>query len=123
MYTGIYNSLDTNDFRSKKMDKATDQSIIEYITLIKKSFDNIESAYLFGSYVNGRMNEDSDIDLAIVFKRLDDSERFDIQVKLMILASRIDARIEPHPISSDDFQKGNPFAAEIRKTGVEVEMA
>lgn len=105
------------------MDKATDQSIIEYITLLKKSFDNIESAYLFGSYVNGRMNEDSDIDLAIVFKKLDDFERFDIQVKLMILASQIDTRIEPHPISSEDFQKGNAFAAEIRKTGVEVEMA
>ncbi len=50
-----------------------------------------------------------DIDLALIFSDLDSSNRFDIQVQLMMLASQIDTRIEPHPISHDDFQSNNPF--------------
>ena len=38
----------------------------------------------------------------------------------MFLASQIDSRIEPHPISYDDFHSGNPFANEIRRTGIEI---
>jgi len=38
----------------------------------------------------------------------------------MLLASQIDTRIEPHPVSVDDFQSDNPFVAEIKKTGFEL---
>jgi hypothetical protein len=57
--------------------------------------------------------------LALIFKNLHDSKRFDLQVQLMLLASQIDTRIEPHPISSDDFYSDNPFVVEIKKTGFE----
>jgi hypothetical protein len=36
------------------------------------------------------------------------------------LAAQIDSRFEPHPISHDDFDSGNPFVVEIKKTGIEV---
>ncbi len=85
------------------MDENIDISIAKYLDLIKKKFSNIENAYLFGSYVKGESTEDSDIDLALIFTDLDDSRRFDIQVQLMLLAARIDSRIEPHPISREDF--------------------
>jgi hypothetical protein len=39
----------------------------------------------------------------------------------MLLAAQIDSRIEPHPISREDFDSGNPFVIEIKKTGIEVE--
>ncbi len=80
----------------------------------------MEKAYLFGSYAKGLSNADSDIDIALVFKSIDDSERFDIQIQLMLLASEIDTRIEPHPTSFVDFQLGNPFALEIKRTGIEI---
>ncbi len=102
------------------MDENIDITIAKYLDLIKKKFSNIENAYLFGSYVKGKSTEDSDIDLALIFTDLDDSRRFDIQVQLMLLAARIDSRIEPHPISREDFNSGNPFIAEIKKTAVEV---
>jgi predicted nucleotidyltransferase len=75
---------------------------------------------LFGSYAKGKSTDDSDIDIALIFKNLDDSKRFDIQVQLMLLAAQIDSRIEPHPISHEDFNSGNPFVVEIKKTGIEV---
>jgi len=99
------------------MDKAINKTITNYIKLIREKYTDFESVYLFGSYARGNSNQDSDIDLALIFKNLDDSERFDVQVQLMILASQVDTRIEPHPISHDDFYSENPFVAEIKKTG------
>ena len=102
------------------MGKSIDNAITRYIQLIKERYPEIENAYLFGSYAKGKSTDDSDIDLALIFTRLDDSRRFEIQVQLMLLAAQIDSRIEPHPISLEDFNSGNPFVSEIKKTGIEV---
>jgi predicted nucleotidyltransferase len=102
------------------MDKTINKSITNYIKLIRKKYTDFESVYVFGSYARGNSSQDSDIDLALIFKELDDSKRFDIQVQLMLLASQIDTRIEPHPISHDDFYSENPFVVEIKKTGFEL---
>jgi uncharacterized protein len=103
------------------MDKNTDIAIAKYLDLIKQKFSDIECAYLFGSYAKGKSTADSDIDVALIFSHLDDSKRFDTQVQLMLLAAQIDSRIEPHPISHDDFNSGNPFIAEIKKSGIEID--
>lgn len=102
------------------MAKNIDKAITQYINLIKQRYADIEKVYLFGSHARGKSTDDSDIDLALVFTSLDDSKRFDTQVQLMMLATQIDSRIEPHPISHDDFYSGNPFVVEIKKTGIEV---
>ncbi|MEA2105990.1 MAG: nucleotidyltransferase domain-containing protein [Bacteroidota bacterium] len=102
------------------MDENIDVAIAKYLDLIKEKFPDIEKVYLFGSYAKGKSTKDSDIDIALIFTNLDDSKRFDIQVQLMMLAAEIDSRIEPHPISHDDFVSGNPFVIEIKKTGIEV---
>jgi uncharacterized protein len=102
------------------MDQTINKKIADYLKLVRQKFNDVESVYVFGSYAKGNSDQDSDIDLAIVLKNLDDSKRFDIQVQLMLLASQIDSRIEPHPISHDDFYSGNPFVFEIKKTGFEI---
>jgi uncharacterized protein len=102
------------------MDKNIDTAVTKYLDLVKEKFADIECAYLFGSYAKGRSTDDSDIDLALIFTNLDDSKKFDMQVQLMLLAAKIDSRIEPHPISHEDFYSGNPFVVEIRKTGIEI---
>lgn len=102
------------------MDEKIDNTITKYLKLIKKEFPKIESAYLFGSYAKGKSTKDSDIDIAVIFSELDGSNQFEIQVQLMLLASKFDSRIEPHPISKEDFDSGNPFVVEIKKTGIEL---
>ncbi len=102
------------------MDKAINKTITNYIKLIQQKYSDFESVYVFGSIAKGNSDQDSDIDLAIIFRDLDDSKRFDVQVQLMLLASQIDTRIEPHPISHDDFFSDNPFVVEIKKTGFEI---
>lgn len=102
------------------MDKSINIIIKKFLDLVKAEFPDFEGAWLFGSYAKGKSTEDSDIDLALIFTKLDDENRFDLQVQLMLLAAKIDSRIEPHPISTESFNPGNPFAAEIKKTGIEV---
>jgi predicted nucleotidyltransferase len=102
------------------MDKATDFAIKKFVAVASVQTPGFISAFLFGSYAKNKQNHDSDIDIAIVIKNLKDSEKFDIQVNLMMLASQFDSRIEPHPISEQDFSSGNPFAHEIRRVGIEI---
>lgn len=102
------------------MDEKLNSIIKEYLGLVKVQFPEIGNVYLFGSYAKGQSNENSDIDIALIFSSLDDSKRFNVQVQLMLLASQVDTRIEPHPISLDDFNTDNPFVVEIKNSGIEL---
>jgi len=76
--------------------------------------------FLFGSYAKGNYNDDSDIDIAVVFK--DYSNLMDMQLELMRLRRNIDSRIEPHPFREKDFQFSNPIVSEILKHGQELKI-
>ena len=54
------------------MDKSAAIKIAKsYVELIRQKYQ-IENVILFGSYAKGTNNADSDIDLAIIFKSVDD---------------------------------------------------
>jgi predicted nucleotidyltransferase len=88
-----------------------------YIDSISNKFQ-IESAILFGSFAKGTNHPDSDIDIAIVFKSVDDI--IDLQIQLMQLRTDNDLLIEPHPFKISDFHISNPVVAEIKKNGIEI---
>jgi len=102
------------------MDKKTNKILKDYISFIASKNMKLVKVFLFGSYAKRSATADSDIDIAFIIKNLKDDEKFDIQVQLMLFASKFDMRIEPHPISNSDFNSNNPFVAEIKKTGVEL---
>ncbi len=89
-----------------------------YADFLKKRKSGVKKIYLFGSYVKGTADENSDIDLAIVFEAFSDS--FDMQVELMKLRRQFDTRIEPHPFREVDFNMSNPFANEVLTSGFEL---
>lgn len=91
-----------------------------YIDSVLLQQPGLITAFIFGSYANNKQRIDSDIDIALVIDNLSDNDRFDTQVKLMMLASKIDSRIEPHPISKQDLASNNPFVLEIKRTGIEL---
>lgn len=103
------------------MDKGTNKIISDYITLIATQNKQFIKAYLFGSYAKQTDRADSDIDIAFIIKNLNDDEKFDVQVQLMLIASDFDMRIEPHPLSDEDFNSETPFVNEIRQSGIEIE--
>ena len=93
-------------------------SINKFIEEIKKQY-NVTAIILFGSYAKGTENEDSDIDIAIISS--DFSDIIEDGAKLIGLTWKIDTRIEPHPITTEDFEKiSNPFIKEVIDTGIKV---
>jgi predicted nucleotidyltransferase len=104
------------------MDKRIDSTVNDYIALVNKNYRNVIRAILFGSFAKDLQNKYSDIDIALVFNILPEDERFDMMVQLMLLASEIDSRIEPHPFSSGDFNSDSPIINEIKTTGIEIDI-
>lgn len=93
-------------------------SIQKYIEKISKYY-KIDAIILFGSYAKGTENKDSDIDIAVISSNFNDI--IEDGAKLIGLTWKIDTRIEPHPITSEDYKKiANPFIKEVRDTGIKV---
>ena len=122
MYSGILRNLDRKLKNSTIMDKNISRIIKNYLHTVKENQPDLLSAYIFGSYARNNQRIDSDIDIALVIDKLNDLDRFDTQVKLMLLAANIDNRIEPHPISKEELQSNNPFVIEILKTGIKLSL-
>lgn len=100
------------------IDKEVMTSIKKYIDKISRYY-KIEAIILFGSYAKGIENENSDIDIAIVSS--DFKDIIDDGAKLIGLTWKIDTRIEPHPITIEDYKKiATPFVKEIMDTGIKV---
>ena len=81
---------------------------------------NVSRAIMFGSFAKGTFHGDSDIDIAIVIKDVDDI--IDTQIDLMKMRRGIDSRIEPHPFIFADFNRANPVVNEILKSGIEIRL-
>ena len=93
----------------------------EYIAfLINEKKYEIKKAYLFGSYAKDTQRTESDIDIALVVKDVNDI--IDLQIQLMFLRRNFSVDIEPHPISEIDFTISNPLAYEIMQTGIEYQL-
>lgn len=93
-------------------------SINKFIEKIKKQY-NVTAIILFGSYAKGTENENSDIDIAVISDDFDDI--YDCMAILMGMTWDIDARIEPHPIKTEDYKSiANPFVKEVIDTGIKV---
>lgn len=103
---------------NKTIDKEVMKSIKRYIKKISQHY-KIDSIILFGSYAKGTEDEDSDIDIAIISS--DFKDVIEDGAKLIGLTWKIDTRIEPHPIATEDYKNvSNPFVKEIVDTGIKV---
>ena len=100
------------------MDKADAIDIAQrYAGAVKANYNYIK-IILFGSYSKGNFNDDSDIDIAVIFK--DYGNLIDMQLELMRLRRKIDSRIEPHPFREREFESSDPLVNEIIKYGQEI---
>lgn len=90
----------------------------KYIDFLIKNKYPVKSAYLYGSYIKGNFNENSDIDIAVVLDCLTDT--IDEIYRLMKHRRQFDLRIEPHPFLFNEFNRNNPFADEILKSGIKI---
>jgi len=74
---------------------------------------------LFGSYAEGRANEWSDIDIALVSDSFD-GDRFDDRSKIRRITLSVSSDLSPLPFRPEDFTPENPFVKEIIEKGVRI---
>lgn len=102
----------------RPIDNRIMESIKRYIERISEHYQ-VEAIILFGSYAKGTENEDSDIDIAIISS--DFKDIIEDGANLIGLTWKIDTRIEPHPITTEDYENvATPFVQEVINTGIKV---
>jgi predicted nucleotidyltransferase len=75
---------------------------------------------IFGSYAKGKANGYSDIDLCLVSPNFGKDPISELQF-LLKQSRNVDDRIEPIPISVEEYQNSSsPFIFEIKKFGKEI---
>jgi predicted nucleotidyltransferase len=89
-----------------------------YVNALVSNRIPVAQAYLFGSTVKGTDNFDSDFDVALFLKRMQDE--ISTLNQLMKIRRDFDLRIEPHPFLEDDIDNGNPLVNNIIKTGEKI---
>lgn len=88
-----------------------------FVSLASQSLP-IQSAYIFGSYAKDTGGTSSDIDVCLI-SPIFGKDTIDEIVALSKIAMKIDSRIEPHPMSTEDFsEKYNLLAHEIKTNGI-----
>ena len=90
--------------------------LIAYKRLLSEHFE-IEKLILFGSYAHGNNRKDSDIDVAIIVKKIK-GDFFTYTPLLWKLRREIDDRIEPVLFEKGKDDSG--FLSEIIKNGIEI---
>ncbi len=78
------------------------------------------AVYLFGSHATGKAREESDIDIAVLSKKLEKNWNENEEL-LWKIGVEVDSRIEPHGFSPKDFEENwIPMVSEIKKTGIKI---
>jgi len=98
-------------------------SIVAYVNLVRAQGIKVSKVLLYGSHARETAGPDSDIDIALISPQFG-KDRVEEGQFLFRFAWRIDARLEPIPISEKDWRENNSSTMiyEIRKNGVEIEV-
>jgi predicted nucleotidyltransferase len=101
------------------MDKEKIIEILKaYVNALISNHIPVARAYLFGSTVKGTDNIDSDFDIALFLKRMQDE--ISMLNQLMKIRREFDLRIEPHPFLENEIDNGNPLVNNIITTGEKI---
>ena len=90
-----------------------------YIEELRNHGIPVNEVILFGSCARGGGKEESDIDVAIVSEAFS-GDRFEDRRRIVPLRRGIDSRIEPIPLTPDEFASGGNLIDEIKRTGVKI---
>jgi predicted nucleotidyltransferase len=96
--------------------------IREYCNLLNSSGIAIERAFLYGSRAKNALDENSDIDIMIVSSEFDNND--DAGIKAWSLTRKVDTRIEPYAIGSQEFEThfSSPVIQTVLHEGIEIKL-
>jgi predicted nucleotidyltransferase len=92
-----------------------------YLLELERSHFPITRAVVFGSYAEGRADEWSDIDVALVSDAFE-GDRFNDRGKIRRITLSVSSDLSPLPFRPEDFVPENPLVQEILERGVSISM-
>jgi len=104
---------------AQKSNLVIEKTVKTYIEQLEKIGIHVQQAILFGSYANGKSDEWSDIDLAIVSQDFV-GNRFDDRNRIRKITLQVNSDISPMPYRPDDFNDSDYFVKEILATGIRI---
>lgn len=94
--------------------------VLRFRRLLEEEGTPVEKLILFGSYARGEASKESDIDLCIISSKFGKDTIDELQF-LLKKTRMIDTRIEPIPVSPQEYRKmDSPLIIEIKKFGREI---
>lgn len=103
------------------MPKAEVKKIVKkYAEVLRENNFPFVAVYLFGSYAKGKVKKTSDIDVAVISKKLE-RNFLKNEIKLSKLSLKVNSKIEPHGFTPRDFKYDlDPFVLEVKNTGTKI---
>ena len=99
-----------------EIDNVVLENVKTFLDRLETAGIHVTKAYLFGSFLTGKADKWSDIDVAVISPQISD-DRFEERVTLTKIAISIDDRIEPLPFNPANFVKDDPLVWEIINKG------
>ena len=96
------------------------QTVAQFAQEIIQQGLHLRQAILFGSYARGEQSPDSDIDVALVADEFVGVSFEDIKRFIDVTIQQPYFKFELHTFNTTDFNEGNSFVQEIRRTGISV---
>ena len=96
------------------------RAIIEqYLSELERNQFPIKRAVVFGSYAEGRADEWSDIDIALVSDAFE-GDRFTDRGKIRRVTLSVSSDLSPLPFRPEDFDPEDPLVKEILEKGINI---
>lgn len=115
-YRFIYMAQKTNN----KINADVQEKVLQFGRSLKRSGIPINKLVIFGSYAKNKATKESDIDVCVVSPNFG-KDQIDEMQYLFKARRNIDGRIEPYPVSIDEYRElESPLIWEIKKYGFEI---
>ena len=82
------------------------------------NLDNLQQVILFGSYAKRTNTAGSDIDVALIMKKMDPGQELMVTEIIDAIRKRYKHDIQPHYYTADEFKQQSKLVQEIRKNGI-----
>jgi predicted nucleotidyltransferase len=90
---------------------------------LKKSFLDFKGLYLYGSQAVGKNNEQSDVDIVVIFEAIHREKRMLIWEIVSQLEYKYDINIDLHPMTNEEFERNSIFYSQVVNKGIFYEAA
>jgi len=100
------------------MNEKVNQIAKELALQLKKSFKGFEGLYVFGSQINEKLSNGSDIDIVAIIDAKDKKVRWAIWDIILRMEHEYNILFDLHPMTMEELKKNDVFYNEVVNKGV-----